>query len=93
MSFFLSDNFKRCCDECGFDFKEIIAAVYEMSKFNDLQKKVRGQQLIKKLRGQNVKRNGGGSRKTNGKLQNRLSCMFGGKKEEEREESKRYSKR
>ena len=86
LSFFLSDNFKRCCDECGFDFKEIISVVHETSKFNDLQTKVRGQQLIKKLRGQDVNRNGGSSRKTNGKLQDCLSYVFRGSQKEERKE-------
>jgi len=63
--FFLSHNFRLCCKACGFNYRTIIDVVYEMSKLNQIQKKVRGQQLIKELRGQNVSSSGGGSRKTN----------------------------
>ena len=63
--FFLSDNFRLCCKACGFNYKAIIDVVYEMSKLNTIQKKVRGQQLIKELRGQNVSSSRGDSRKTN----------------------------
>ncbi len=65
LTFFLSDNFRLCCKACGFNYRSIIDVVYEMSKLNTIQKKVRGQQLIKELRGQNVSSSRGGSRKAN----------------------------
>ena len=52
--FFLSENFKRCCEICGFDYKSIIEDVYEMSKLSNIQRKVRGQQIINQLKSLSV---------------------------------------
>ena len=54
LRFFLSENFRSCCKAIGYDYQEVIDVVYEMSKLTPLQMMVRGQQLIKKLEGQNV---------------------------------------
>ncbi len=67
LAFFLSENFRVCCKICGYDYKTIIEDVYEMSKLNDLQRKVRGQQIIKRLKAgsaNNVCNIGRGGRKT-----------------------------
>ena len=49
LAFFLSDNFRQCSKVCGYNYKSIIEDVYQMSKLSDIQRKVRGQQIIKQL--------------------------------------------
>ena len=49
LAFFLSENFRQCCKVCGYNYKSIIEDVYQMSKLSDIQRKVRGQQIIKQL--------------------------------------------
>lgn len=68
--YFLGKHFKISCDVCGFNPSEIVKVVYEMSKLNKIQKKVRGQQLIKELkkRGRYVSTSRGSGRETNREL-------------------------
>ena len=68
--YFLGKNFKISCDACGFNASEIVKVVYEMSKLNKIQKKVRCQQLIKELkkRGRYVSTSRGSGRETNREL-------------------------
>ena len=49
LGFFLSENFRQCCKVCGYNHESIIEDVYQMSKLSDIQRKVRGQQIINQL--------------------------------------------